>query len=806
MSEVTKADLMFFQNELLGDIKKLELKIFNKIDSSNDDLKEKVLNSEKNIKELSDKYAQLLLLINTNKDKNEEIEKLIQFKSKVNDITSRNSSKIEQLEKDLRNTNYKFDKILDINLTLPGIIGTEKCKYKNLRDFLEYVYKSINILSTNKDKNIIDFKGYKDKLETTIKNFNLQIDNVISKYKEFCSKSIKHCESQFEKRINETEEKVQDLRIENNKYSNELINECDKFRLNYKNLEEYKNSLEVQYKENLKKQEELYHGFEKKFHNNEKDYKLIKQKFTELSDFIKSVRFRKNLGEVVKIQDFRDMSHKIDFTKKQKLEEEGVYDYYNIEDIKIPEFLNTFDDEQLLKKLEEARRHKNGVYDKRIYSGKSYKSISNHPIIINNSKSQIKNYIEQKSNHKKNISENLPNVNINSDLSRNNKNEPFILFNSSHREIVSFPENSYNQSKFTNNNTVDNNKEFVQSRNKLFIPKNNSASNIMNMNILDKNHFNNTFNSNSNQNLLKNTLIENKKNNGIQSNENNIKKNDIPIRKTISKNTQQNSEMKKLLTTTNISSNISNKTDSEVQNNNINKNKVGSPERIRTMKMKNNSMDMNIESNGNKTSRELNEGINNLSSKFKFKKKNNTPTNSSQENYLYSPRNNIHVKNINEINEFKQNINNNKDSGDENSNKNLNEYYEHLKVVSSREENKNIIKTNNNNSLINGQNNLNEIKEEENSKNLNNQKLENKKDKRRKKKNIDKKEFDNFSNSKIRLLLQNELIDKKYNSTQINHFTPLNKILENKPSNIPNEDNNILLKNLEPFIDRNFSK
>ena len=621
MSEVTKADLMFFQNELLGDIKKLELKIFNKIDSSNDDLKEKVLNSEKNIKELSDKYTELLLLINKNKDKNEEIEKLIQFKSKVNDITSRNSSKIEQLEKDLRNTNYKFDKILDINLTLPGIIGTEKCKYKNLRDFLEYVYKSINILSTNKDKNIIDFKGYKDKLETTIKNFNLQIDNVISKYKEFCSKSIKHCESQFEKRINETEEKVQDLRIENNKFSNELINECDKFRLNYKNLEEYKNSLEVQYKEHLKKQEELYHGFEKKFHNNEKDYKLIKQKFTELSDFIKSVRFRKNLGEVVKIQDFRDMSHKIDFTKKQKLEEEGVYDYYNIEDIKIPEFLNTFDDEQLLKKLEEARRHKNGVYDKRIYSGKSYKSISNHPIIINNSKSQIKNYIEQKSNHKKNVSENLPNVNINSDPSRNNKNEPFIILNSSHREIVSFPDNSYNQSKFINNNTVDNNKEFVQSRNKLFIPKNNSASNIMNMNNLDKNHFNNTFYSNSNQNLLKNTLIENKKNNGIQSNDNNIKKNDIPIRKTFSKNTQQNSEMKKLLTTTNISSNISNKTDSEVQNNNINKNKLGSPERIRTIKMKNNSMDINIESNGNKTSRELNEGINNLSSKFKFKKK-----------------------------------------------------------------------------------------------------------------------------------------------------------------------------------------
>ena len=798
MAELTKTDLMFFQNEFLGDIKKLELKIYNKIDSSNNELKEKVINIENNIKTLSDKYEELFVLFNENKEKNEEIDKLNQFKSKIDEITSKNASKIEQLEKDIEDSNFKFDKIFDMNLTLPGIIGTEKCKYKNLRDFLDYANKSINLLLTNKDKNIIDFRGYKDKLETTIKNFNLQIDNVTNKYKEFCSNSVKHCESQFEKRINETEEKIQDLRIENNKFSNDLLSESEKFHLDYNNLQEYKNSLETLYNDKLKKQEELFHEFEKKFHNNEKDYKLIKQRFTELSDFIKSVRFRKNLGEVVKVQDFRDMSQKIDFKKKQKLIEEGVYDYYNIEGIKIPDFLNTIDDEQSLKKIEDSKINKNDIFEQRDYSGKSHEIISNQPYILNNSKTQIKNYVEQRPNHKKQLSENLPYVNINSDPNRSNKDEPFLILNTN----FSFADNSYNQSKFMINNAVDNNKEIIHSRNKFYVPKTNSASNI-NVNNLDDNKINILFNSNSNQNIMNNKLLEYKKNENIQKNDynNNIKKKDFTIQK---KNIPQNFEMKKLLMTTDLLSKISNKIETEEQNNKnnqINKNKINSPEKLRKIRIKNNSMDINMELNGNRTSRELNEVINCLSSKFKFIKKNNSPTNTSQNN-LYNSSLNIHAKNINEINDYKTN-NNNKVLVDEISNKNLNEYHEHLKLVSLKEENKKMskvnMKKNINNVLINGQNSLNQIKEEEilNSKYVRNQKNKNTK-------NNEKKDNENYSNSKIRLLSQNEYFDKKYCTAQINHFTPLNKLLENKSSIIPNDRKNILLKNLDPIMDKNF--
>ena len=597
MAEVSKGDLMFFQNEILTDIKKLESKINIKIDKQIEDLKQKIMNSEKTTKTLSDKYDELFALSHSFKDKNEEINKILQFYSKVEDITSRNTSKIEKFEKDIGNITFKYDKILNMNLTLPGIIGTEKCKFKNLRDFLDYANKSIHILMSHKDKQIFDFRGYKDKLDTTIKNFNLQIDHVINKYKEFCSNSIKFCENQFERRINETEDKVENLRIENNKNANDLLNECNNFRFQWQELENYKKKLENDYKINLKKQEELYNEFANKFDVNEKDYRLIKQKFTELSNFIKSVRFRKNIGEVVKIQDFRDMSSKVDFTKRQKLQDE-YYDYYNMENIKIPEFLNEIDenDIQEMNNIEESKKNENNNNHKKI----------NYQIITNNNPNQIKSYIINKGHKKNKLSQNLPSVNYNIGSEQNIKNN------------ISFIEP--NSNKF-NHNTVESYKN-INSRNKFLIPKNNSQSN---------------FAQNSNNLIVQNSI----------SNRNvfNSKKKD--------------NSMPKIYQSV-------------------------SPEGLKKIKMKNNSMDINIESNNNKTARDI---INNISSKYKFKKiQVNNPINISHENSLYNSNNkgNELIKDNNIKNELKQINNSNNIIKEEKRNENLNDYYEHLQFVKGK--------------------------------------------------------------------------------------------------------------------------
>jgi len=56
MAEVSKGDLMFFQNEILSDIKKLESKINLKIDKQIEDLKQKIIHSKIKMKKLIKYY------------------------------------------------------------------------------------------------------------------------------------------------------------------------------------------------------------------------------------------------------------------------------------------------------------------------------------------------------------------------------------------------------------------------------------------------------------------------------------------------------------------------------------------------------------------------------------------------------------------------------------------------------------------------------------------------------------------------------------------------------------------------------
>ena len=485
MAEVTKGDLMFFQNEILSDLKKLETKLNNKLDLSIEEIKVKLTENDTKNANLSEKFEDLTNLLNNNndKDKNDEIKKLQKFKSNMEEFTSKIRIKTDKLETELDNTNYKFDKILNWNLTLPGIIGTEKCKFKSLREFLDFTNKTIQTLNTNKDKNNIDLKSYKDKLETNIRSFGLQIDNVTNKFKEFCNNSLKQCEGTFMKRCEETDEKVQTLRIENSRFTLELVNECEKLKIQQKDLDQYKNDLENRYSEHLKKQDELYKNLLNKFNEYEKEFKLIKNKFTELSEFIKNVRFRKNIGDTIKIQEFREMSKKIDFDNKRP--------NYNEFDIDVPDFI--MDNEENIKNYLKEKEDK--------------KKIVNNKINYNNVQSEIKKYIESDYHRKLNNEDNQNNtklVSFNTNV-KDYKNTSNMNYkrNKTNKELPPFNNNKNNN--YNDNNDLKTEKPFI--RNYKYSRTINETSQRENFNENYNNNkqiYNNNYNNNNNYNYNNN--------------------------------------------------------------------------------------------------------------------------------------------------------------------------------------------------------------------------------------------------------------------------------------------------------------
>ena len=345
----SKKDMMLFENEILGDIKKLDNKINSKYDEKINDLTNKLEASEQKVLLLSDKIGELYEIIANQKDNQTKISQIINFKQKTEESMFVYDTKIHSIEKDLNNAIYKFDNIFS-NILVPGLIGNA-CKYPTVRHFLDYCNKSFMDLNAFKDKQIIDLKAYKSKMESLVNSFQLQIENVQQKFIEHFNKKFVEVENKLLDRIKITDDRIDVLRVENLKYANELIEETKKLGIKWEKLDAFEIKMNNKFDSEIEKFVELNEKTVKEFNEYQYEFKLLKQKFTILSEFIKDVRFRKNLGQNVSLKEFKQIGNKIDFRKKQKLEVDNSKDELEMSQdmIKNKDLMDTFqiDDEEI---------------------------------------------------------------------------------------------------------------------------------------------------------------------------------------------------------------------------------------------------------------------------------------------------------------------------------------------------------------------------------------------------------------------------------------------------------------------------
>ena len=88
MAEVTKGDLMFFQNDVLGDMKKLESKLNSKIEASIEELKSLFSQNDTKNNILNEKFEEFFNSMNSQnkKNNNEDIEKLKKIQTNIEEL------------------------------------------------------------------------------------------------------------------------------------------------------------------------------------------------------------------------------------------------------------------------------------------------------------------------------------------------------------------------------------------------------------------------------------------------------------------------------------------------------------------------------------------------------------------------------------------------------------------------------------------------------------------------------------------------------------------------------------------------
>ena len=489
MSDLTKKDFLYFQNEILEDIKKVESKLQEKIASLYSYIQEMTLSNEKRFTTLNTIIQNISERNHAENEKN-IISQIDRLKKKVEDINLNNTSKIAIMQKDISNTFYKYDKIILDNLKINGLIG-EGCIYRNLNFFNEYINKKVKELIIAKDKTNNEIIVIKGKIKDLITQFKTGLENEAIRTNELINKNIIQIDEKCLGRNNILEDKIKEMRLENCKYSNVLLSKADELNVQWEKLENMKNEIYTKFDEEkmkLKKNSEnLLHVF-----NSQKDeFDLIKSRFIEVRDLIKNVRFKKNLNDIVNINNSREtdiknikeinnLTKKLNFYKKQKIDKKDI-------------------------KILNREENKNIIMDNQNETEKN--NTSNKQKIVNNISNNIK-YIN------KSYSPNLRNQNKNNIIDIKNHKEIKYIKKDNYKNIYKVNINKDNRIK-TNQNQNQNQKNNISQKNKY-----NETNNINNININNNELKSVNINSDNNDNTDDNEDIkDNNYNENISENE-----------------------------------------------------------------------------------------------------------------------------------------------------------------------------------------------------------------------------------------------------------------------------------------------
>ena len=459
-------------------------------------------------------------IIKTQATMQSELDKLKNYDSfskNVKDKLISHEIRLNNIREDFSKATQKYDKIYLDNLELPGFIG--RCaKYKNCQIFFEDVIKNLATLNLFREKNIIDLKSYKEKLENIIKTFHILVDNNNQA-------QIKYINSQNEKNITDCknmmkilEERIKDVKVDNAKYSMDIMKKTEEMHKKWDRIDKIKEEIFGEF--NIKNDEikKMNNDTIDKFNEFKKEYKIIRDKFFELADFIKDIRFQKNIKNIYsqilyrkniksickslnELNDIKNNSNKNDETDLELIKNISSIEKMNFKINKNNTFEQNFNLSQEIRhnNINDISKNKKNIIRKTV----EY----NSPLKINN---KINRNEKSSSIIKKYRTIDIQKQNINKDINS-------LTMNNFANNIKNVINTDINKEKedFRNNNTNNSNYNKKKTNQKIIIESK------LDLSILSTNKTLKKINANEDSNSL---ALDNQSTNYINSN--NINKND----------------------------------------------------------------------------------------------------------------------------------------------------------------------------------------------------------------------------------------------------------------------------------------
>ena len=411
-------------------------------------------------------------------------------------------------------------------------------------------------------------------METLIAQNKTQFETAQNKISDYCSHGFQQCDIICKDRMSLIEKRIETLRVENGQYACELKQKKEELQIDWDKLNNIDNTLTKKYMEEWNKFKDIVDKLSNKMDKYKEEFYMIKNRFIELSEFIKDVRFRKNLSDMnsianeisverVERKQYKGMSTRITFNKKRKTTKRQNPNYYSLNENNDNYDLAPYEHYSVYQNLLELN-HDNKFGNTINYNNNKL-NINESPatavnkIINNEIKNNNNNSKEMKLNSNENKKEDINNIEKNEQMKKlkklikfnfqNNLNIPensSINKPKSNSKIIDvFPNKSSEfqniSSNFMSNINIKTEKKpdikFINIKN-----KNNNQMNNENDHYKDNNtyHIINYSNDNNTYNIINYNNHFNNKSNTIYNNDSNSPKNIEKINLNDSKETKNN--------------------------------------------------------------------------------------------------------------------------------------------------------------------------------------------------------------------------------------------------------------------------
>ena len=236
-----QSDLIHFKEDILKDFRSIKLSLIEKYSIVEENLKEKINKFDSTIKSFEQKILELSKLILIDQAVKEKVEALSIFKEESRDSFFKHRAKFYEFENRMNKEIDRINGILSNLVIYPGIIGGN-AKFKNFHEFIDFVLKEIGEISIMKDKNGLDLKPFKKRIEQTIDSFRIQMNNIYTK--EMTNNAINNAEERIQNSLKLYEEKIMNLKVDNYSTNLNYTNKLEELNSKLNSFESFQKNLE----------------------------------------------------------------------------------------------------------------------------------------------------------------------------------------------------------------------------------------------------------------------------------------------------------------------------------------------------------------------------------------------------------------------------------------------------------------------------------------------------------------------------------------------------------------------------------